>query len=136
MEMAKDLRQFADSVSGREQLAVRAYADALETLPRTLAENAGLDGVDVLIDLRAAHEKGRRSAGLNIKTGKAGDMMKLGVVEPLRVRAHTIKTATETAVMILRIDDVIAASGSLSGEGGEGMPPMPPGGMGGMPGMM
>lgn len=135
MEMAKALRTYADKVSGREQLAIRAYADALETLPRTLAENAGLDGVDVLIDLRAAHEKGRKSAGLNIKTGRAGDMMKLGVVEPLRVREQTIKTATETAVMILRIDDVIAASGSLSGEGGGGMPP-DMGGMGGMPGMM
>ncbi|NOZ76119.1 MAG: thermosome subunit [Euryarchaeota archaeon] len=116
MEIAKGVREFANSVSGREQLAVIEFAKALEVLPRTLAENAGLDPVDALIALRAAHEKGRVSAGINLKTGRVADMFKMGIVEPARVRRQTIKSATEVAVMILRIDDVIAAKGAMGEE--------------------
>jgi len=130
--VAKELRQYAEGFSGREQLAVNAFADALEIIPRSLAENGGLDPIDVLVSLRAEHDKKRTEMGVNVfKTGVA-DMMKQGVVEPMKIKTQAIKSATEAAEMILRIDDVISAS-KLGGKGG--MPPMPPGGMGGMGGM-
>jgi len=127
VELALRLRAYASTVGGREQLAIEAFADALEVIPKTLAENAGLDQIDSLVALRSAHEKGTKSAGLDMDSGKAVDMLKLGVVEPLRVKTQAINSAAEAAVMILRIDDVIA---SKSGPGGM------PGGAGGMPGGM
>jgi chaperonin GroEL (HSP60 family) len=123
MALARYLRGVAASMSGREQLAVEAYADALESIPRTIAENAGLDQIDALVALRAAHEAGCSTAGVDVRTGDAVDMGEAGVVEPLRVKTQALSSATEAAVMILRIDDVIAGSKSEMPEGG-------PGGMG------
>ncbi|PSQ28248.1 thermosome subunit [Halobacteriales archaeon QS_9_68_17] len=151
-ELALQLRQFADSVGGREQLAVEAFADALEINPRTLAENAGLDPIDSLVDLRSQHDGGATGAGLDAYTGDIIDMEGEGVVEPLRVKTQAIESATEAAVMILRIDDVIAAGdlsggqvdpddggddgpGGAGGPGGPGGPGGMGGGMGGMGGM-
>jgi thermosome len=135
VELSLRLREYAATVGGRAQLAIEAFASALEIIPRTLAENAGLDPIDILVDLRAAHEKGQKTAGLDVNTGKAGDMLAQGVVEPLRVKTQAISSAAEAAVMILRIDDVIASSKSAGpspeemaamggGMGGMGMPPM------------
>jgi thermosome len=132
IELSLRLREYAASVGGRAQLAIEAFASALEIIPRTLAENAGLDPIDMLVELRAAHEKGKKTFGLNVFEGKAEDMLKAGVVEPLRVKTQAIASAAEAAVMILRIDDVIAASRSAAPEG---MPPEGMGGMGGMGGM-
>lgn len=125
LEMANTLRKYAQTLPGREQLAVRIFADSLEEVAATLAENAGLDPVDLLTQLRANHEKGQTWAGINIQTGKAEDMAKLGVYEPLAVKKQIIKSANEAASMILKIDDVISTAKMKS-------PPMPPGG--GMPG--
>jgi len=127
VEVALRLNEYASTLSGREQLAVKAFAEALEVIPRTLAENAGLDPIDMLVELRAHHEKGTKTAGLNVYTGTVIDMWEAGVVEPLRVKTQAINSGTEAAVMILRIDDIIASSRA---------PPMPDGGMGGMPPMM
>ena len=131
IEVAKGLREYADTVGGREALAVDAFADAIEIIPRTLAENAGLDPIDILVQLRAAHEKkGGKEIGIDVISGKVTNTLKLGIVEPLRVKTQAIKSAGETAEMVLRIDDVIAA-GKL-----ERGPPGGPGvGMGGMPPM-
>ena len=126
VELALRLRASASTVGGREQLAIESFADAMEIIPKTLAENAGLDQIDALVALRSAHEKGMKGAGLDMDTGKAVEMLKLGVVEPLRVKTQAIKSATEVAVMILRIDDVIASKSGPGGMGGM------PGGMGGM----
>ena len=135
-ELALQLRDFADSVGGREQLAVEAFADALEVIPRTLAENAGLDPIDSLVDLRSRHDGGEFGAGLDAYTGDVIDMEAEGVVEPLRVKTQAIESATEAAVMILRIDDVIAAGDLKGGQTGDdddegGAPGGAPGGMGG-----
>lgn len=136
IEVSKGLRDYAKSVGGREQLAIEAFADAIEVIPRALAENAGLDPIDTLVDLRAKHEKTNgEKFGLNVYTGEVTDMVEEGVIEPLRVKTQAIDSASEVAVMILRIDDVIASSGGGKG-GPEGMPPEMMGGMGGMPGMM
>jgi chaperonin GroEL (HSP60 family) len=140
-ELALELRDFADSVGGREQLAVEAFAEALDVIPRTLAENAGLDPIDSLVDLRARHDGGEFGAGLDAYTGEVIDMEEEGVVEPLRVKTQAIESATEAAVMILRIDDVIAAGdlkGGGSDDGGDDDMPAggPGGGMGGMGGGM
>jgi len=132
IELSLRLREYAASVGGRAQLAIEAFATALEIIPRTLAENAGLDPIDMLVELRASHEKGKKTVGLNVFEGKAEDMLKAGVVEPLRVKTQAIASAAEAAIMILRIDDVIAASKTAAPEG---MPPGGPGGMGGMGGM-
>jgi thermosome len=124
VEVAKSLRSYAKSVGGREQLAIEAFADSLEAIPRALAENAGLDPIDVIVDLRAKHEKNGAKYGLNVLDGEATDMLSEGVIEPLRVKTQAISSAGEAAVMILRIDDVIAASKpeektpSTPGEGG------------------
>ena len=129
VELAKQLRQFADSLSGREQLAVQAFADSVEVIPITLAENAGIDPIDILTDLRSHHDKNEKWAGIDIFTGKVVDSWMAGVIEPLKIKTQAVSSASEVAVMILRIDDVIAGTGSK-----EGMPHMPPGGMGGMGG--
>src|SRR5512137_2801741 len=131
VELALRLRAYASTVGGREQLAIESFADAMEVIPKTLAENAGLDQIDSLVALRSAHEKGMKSAGLDMDTGKPVDMLKQGVVEPLRVKTQAIQSAAEAAVMILRIDDVIASkSGGAGGMPGR-MPGGMPGGMGG-----
>jgi thermosome len=140
VEVALRLQEYAATLEGREQLAVKAYAEALEVIPRTLAENAGLDPIDMLMELRSQHEKGVKTAGLDVYEGKVVDMWKNFVVEPLKVKTQMISAATESAVMILRIDDIIASTRTASPEEMGGMPPgmggMPPG-MGGMPpGMM
>jgi chaperonin GroEL (HSP60 family) len=116
--------------SGREQLAINAFADALEVIPRSLAESGGLDPIDTLVALRAAHEQKKVETGVNVMEGGIGDMIKLGVIEPLKVKTQAINSASDAAIMILRIDDVISASKLDKG----GMPQMPPGGMGGMGG--
>ena len=127
-ELALQLRQYASTIGGRIQLAVEAFATAMDVIPRALAENAGLDPIDMLVAIRAAHESGHRTFGLDVYAGKPVDMLKAGVVEPLRVKTQAITSATEAAVMILRIDDVISSSKSSAPQGG-----MPPGGMGQMP---
>ncbi|MEM5879574.1 MAG: thermosome subunit beta [Candidatus Aenigmatarchaeota archaeon] len=109
-EVAKRLRKFAEKFSGREQLAILAFADAMEVIPRALAENGGLDPIDTLVELRAAHEQGKVSYGINLYNGKVADAFEMGVIEPLKVKTQAIKSAAEAAEMILRIDDVIAAS--------------------------
>ncbi|WP_319508557.1 thermosome subunit alpha [uncultured Methanolobus sp.] len=134
VEVALRLQEYAATLSGREQLAVKAFAEALEVVPRTLAENAGLDPIDMLMELRAHHEKGVKTAGLNVYEGKVIDMWEAGVVEPLRVKTQAINAAAESAVMILRIDDIIASRQGGAGPSAEDMVPggMPPGMMGGM----
>ena len=136
VETAIQLRTYASTLGGREQLAVEIFADSLDIIPKTLAENAGLDQIDTLMKLRASHQKGNKFAGHDLDTGNViDDMAKVGVVEPTVVKVQAIKSSTEATCMILRIDDVIAAAKSA------GMPPgMPPGGgmppgMGGMGGM-
>ncbi|MGB9881194.1 MAG: thermosome subunit beta, partial [Methanomassiliicoccales archaeon] len=111
VELAMKLREYAATVSGREQIAIDAFAAALEVIPTALAENAGLDPIDILIELRKAHKSGEKHAGVNVFTGKITDMLKENVIEPLRVGRQAINSATDAAVMILRIDDVIAAKG-------------------------
>ncbi len=129
MEVAKAIRAYAGKISGREQLAISAFADAMEIIPKTLAENGGLDPIDVLISLRAEHEKGNVSCGIDLASGKAKDMLKLGVVEPLRVKRQAVTSAVEVASMVLRIDDIIAAKGALGKEEeAPKAPPTPPGG--------
>ena len=131
-EASARLRRWAEKLSGREQLAALAFAESLEVIPITLAENAGLDPIDIIVDLRARHEKGEKWYGVNAIEGKATDMAKLEVYEPLVVKEQIIKAASEAATMILRVDDVIAGGKSRAPAG----PPMPPGGgMGGMGGM-
>ena len=111
IELAKRLEDYAKSVGGKEQLAIEAFAKALQSIPRALAENAGLDPVTVVVDLMALHEKPEGLGyGINVFTGKPEDMFKLGVIEPASVKANAIKAATEAATLILRIDDIIAAS--------------------------
>lgn len=110
-ELALGLKEYAASVGGREQIAINAFANAIEVIPRTLAENAGLDPIDTLINLRKAHKSGKRYAGINVFTGKITDMKKEKVIEPIRVGNQAIQSATDAAIMILRIDDVIASKG-------------------------
>jgi len=127
IEVAKQLREYAETVGGREALAVNAFADALEIVPRTLAENAGLDPIDILVQLRAEHGKPNgKDMGLDVFSGKATNTLKLGIIEPLRVKTQAIKSASEAAEMILRIDDVIAAGKLEKGAGAEEMGGMPP----------
>jgi archaeal chaperonin len=128
-EIASKLRTFASKLPGREQLAVMKYADALEVIPLTLAENAGMSPLDTQVELRSKHDQGKTWAGVNARTGKVADMMS-EVIEPLAVKEEIIRAATEASCMILRVDDVLAA-------GKASAPPMPPGGggMGGMGGM-
>ena len=125
MEIALAIRDFGPSVGGREQIAIEAFADGMEVIPRTLAENAGLDPIDMLIALRKEHKKGSKHAGINVFTGEVADMKKENVIEPIRVGSQAISSATDAAVMVLRIDDVIAAKageggGKGAGKGGDG----------------
>jgi len=131
-EVSKGLKEYAKSFSGREQLAINAFANAMDIIPKTLAENAGLDPIDVLTEMKAEHQRGNKWAGIDVFSGKVVDAWEKGVIEPLQIKTQAINSAAEVAMMILRIDDVIACSGS-----GKGMPEMPPGmgGMGGMPPM-
>ena len=128
MEMANVIKKYAQTVQGREQLAIIIFAESLEAIATTLAENAGLDPVDILSELRTRHQKGETWAGIDVLAGKVEDMTKINVYEPLAVKKQIIKSANEAASMILKIDDVIASQKMKS-------PPMPPGGMGGMGGM-
>ena len=128
MEMARALKKYAESLPGREQLAVMSYSEALEAVPNTLSENAGLDPIDIISELRARHEKGEVWAGIEVLDGKVKNMEKAGVFEPLAVKKQIIKSATEASTMILKIDDIIAAGKARA-------PPMPPQGPPGMGGM-
>jgi len=119
--LSTELNEWAGGYDGREQLAMKQYAEALETNPLTIAENAGMDPIDTIIALRANQSSGKQTMGINAKEGKIGNMFSLDIVEPLAVKEQSIKSATEAACMILRIDDVIAVSG---GPGAGGMPPM------------
>ena len=123
-EIAKVIRPYATKVGGREQLAIEAFADAVEIVPRTLAENAGLEPIDILVALRSAHEKPKgHLTGVDVFTGKVLDMYDKGVIEPLRVKEQAVKSATESTSMILRIDDVIAATKPKAAGGGPGEMP-------------
>jgi len=123
--LAAELNEWSSSSEGREQLAIKQYAEAFESIPLTIAENAGMDPIDTIITLRANQSNGKQTVGINAKESKIGNMLSLDIVEPLVVKEQIIKSATEAACMILRIDDVIAVSGG-SGAGGPppGMPPM------------
>jgi chaperonin GroEL (HSP60 family) len=126
IEIAKELRKYATKVGGREQLAVEAFADAMEVIPRTLAENAGLQPIDILVELRSRHDSADgKNIGINVFTGKLQNSVEEGVIEPIVVKEQAIKSAAESAAMILRIDDVITAKSPKGGPGGPG---------GGMPG--
>jgi len=139
IETARLLRDFAEKLAGRERLAVVAFADALEVIPITLAENSGMDPIDAISEMQSAHAKGNKWVGVNGYTNKVEDLSKINVYEPMVVKAQAIKSATEAATLLLKIDDIIAVQkmsappGPPGGMGGMGgMPP----GMGGMPGMM
>ena len=122
-EIAKQVREYATTIGGREQLAIEAFAESMEIIPKTLAENAGLDKIDILVGLRAAHEKKRGyQMGVDVFNGKISNMKKAGVIEPLVVKQQAIKSATEASSMILRIDDVIAATKPKEGKGAGEMP--------------
>jgi thermosome len=121
-EIALKLREYASKVGGRQQLAIEKFANAMEEIPRALSENAGLDAIDILIKIRNEHAKGNKTAGINVFTGDVEDMEKVGVIEPIRVGKQAIEAATDAAVMILRIDDVIATKGSKGGAPPSGGP--------------
>ncbi|MFB6284637.1 MAG: thermosome subunit alpha [Halobacteria archaeon] len=123
VQVAKEVRDYADSVSGRQQLAVEAFADALEVIPRTLAENAGLDSIDSLVELRSEHDAGEEAAGLDVYSDQVKDMYDEGVIEPLGVKTQAFSSANEASKMILRIDDVISADVG-GGGGGADVPGM------------
>jgi len=125
IEVARLLKKYANQFSGREQLAIKAFAESLEVIPKTLAENAGIDPIDIMTELKAEHNKGSKFSGVNVFTGKPMDAFKKGVIEPLKIKTQAIKSASEVAVMILRIDDVIQGSSKPGG-----MPQMPQGGPG------
>ena len=126
IELARQLREYAESVGGREQLAINAFADSLEIIPRTLAESAGMDAIDTLVKLRAEHEKKNIDSGVMVLKAGVGDMWKAGVIEPLKVKTQAVKSASEASEMLLRIDDVIAGTKKgcvmLRGPPGGGMP--------------
>jgi len=126
-ELARLLREFAVKVGGREQLAVQCYAEAVESIPVTLAQNAGLDPIDIMVELRMKHqENANKWLGVSVRDGKVADMLNERVVEPLRVKEQAIKSSTEVACMILRIDDVVSSKGTkepVRGPPGGGLPP-------------
>ncbi|MBU3907364.1 MAG: TCP-1/cpn60 chaperonin family protein [Nanoarchaeota archaeon] len=126
IELARRLREYSQGLSGREQLAVEEFASALEYIPVTLAENAGMDPIDVLTELKARHDSGERNAGLNLFTNRIEDVLLAKIIEPLKIKTQAITSASEVAIMILRIDDVIASSGGKSSNRG-GMRGMPSG---------
>ena len=115
MALSKRLRDFAHSLSGREQLAVQEFASALEFIPTTLAENAGLDPIDILTELKSRHDSGENYAGINIFNNRIEDALHEGIIEPVKIKSQAISSATEVAIMILRIDDVLASRGSSGG---------------------
>lgn len=127
MELSMRLRKYAIEVGGREQLAITAFAEALEVIPRTLAESCGMDAIDTLVDLRTRHEKKNSTHGVDVFAGKVGDMAANGVIEPLKIKKQAIQSASEVTEMLLRIDDIIASRARPGGGGGGA-----PGGMGGM----
>lgn len=128
MELSKELMNYATEIGGREQLAIQAFAEALESIPKTLSENAGIDAIDTIVTLRNKHkDKDGKYAGVDVHSGKVGDMEKNGVLEPAKVKKQAIASATETARLILRIDDIISSKGKSAPQGPPGM-----GGMGGM----
>ncbi len=137
IEVARRLRRYAESLSGRERLAVSAFAEALEVVPTTLAENAGMDPIDAISDMQSRHEKGEMWIGIDPIKGEVSDMTSLDVYEPMQVKAQAVKSATEASTMLLKIDDIIAASKMKPPPGGPGGPGGMPGGMppGGMPPM-
>ncbi|WP_086976178.1 thermosome subunit beta [Archaeoglobus fulgidus] len=120
IEVALKIRDWAPTLGGREQLAAEAFASALEVIPRALAENSGLDPIDILVELRKAHEEGKTTYGVDVFSGEVACMKERGVLEPLKVKTQAITSATEVAIMILRIDDVIAAKGLEKEKGPEG----------------
>jgi len=127
IELSRRLKEFGQSLSGREQLAVDEFASALEFIPTTLAENAGLDPIDILTELKSRHDSGEKNVGLNLFNNKIENVLDARIIEPLKIKQQAISSATDVATMILRIDDVIASSGSGSGGAGGmpgGMPPM------------
>jgi thermosome len=132
--IATHIRNWSSSLEGREQLAVIKFAEALETIPISLATNAGMDPIDTMAELRAKQNKGMKWTGVNVRSTTVADMFKLNILEPVVIKEQIIKSATEAACMLLRIDDVIASSKSKGGPPGGGMPGGM-GGMGGMPGM-
>lgn len=123
IELAKGLRTYATSLSGREQLAVLSFADAVEGVPRTLAENAGLDPIDILTELKARHDAKEKWAGIDVNAGKVVDAWNAGIIEPLKIKTQAVQSASEVAELILRIDDVIAGGSQKMGPGPQGMPP-------------
>ena len=118
--LASNLKEWADSFDGRQQLAIKKFAESLEVIPQTIAENAGMDPIDTMVTLRARQNEGKKWSGINAKDQKVGDMFSLNILEPLAVKEQILKSATEAACMILRIDDVIAISGAPSGGGPPG----------------
>jgi len=127
MELSRYLQEYAVQIGGREQLAIQAFAESLESIPRALAENAGMDVIDTIVSLRNKHkEKGGVAVGVDVMAGKVTDLRASGIYEPAKVKRQAMASATETARLILRIDDIISARG-----GSRGAPPggMPPGGM-------
>jgi len=129
LELSRRLNQYADQLSGREQLAVRAFANALEIVPRTLAENAGMDPIDVLTELKSRHDSGEEEVGWDLFKKQPVNMWDLGVIEPLKIKTQAINSASDATTMLLRIDDVISA-GKLSKDAGMGPMPGGPAGMG------
>jgi len=121
IELAKQLREFSEGLSGREQLAVKAFADAMEVVPKTLAENAGLDPIDILVSMKAAHDKKQVWAGIDVFSGKVIDAWKEGIIEPLKIKTQAVSSASEVVTMILRIDDVIAGGRQPPMGGQQGM---------------
>ncbi|KXB03081.1 thermosome subunit, partial [candidate division MSBL1 archaeon SCGC-AAA261G05] len=132
IEVARRLREYSEAIGGREALAVNSFADAVESIARTLAENAGLDPIDTLVELRSKHEEEGENMGIDVFKGEVVDMFDRGVIEPTNVKIQAISSGDEAGEMILRIDDVIAATKEEEPEaGGPGAPgEMPPGGMG------
>ena len=128
IELSKRLKEFSQGLSGREQLAVEEFANALEFIPITLAENAGMDPIDVLTELKSKHDAGEKNAGLNLFTNKVEDVLKARIIEPYKIKSQAINSASDVAIMILRIDDVMASSGSKRGS----MNSLGPGGMAGL----
>ena len=131
---ATKLRSWAKTLEGREQLAAEKFADALESIPLTLAENAGMDPIDTITILRSKQQRGEKWTGINVLKGKISNMKSSDIIEPLAVKLQIVSASSEAACMILRIDDVIATQKSAGGPpGGEGGMPPGMGGMGGMP---
>ncbi len=133
MEIAMQLKNYAGTVGGREQLAIEAFAENLEAIPRALAETAGMDPIDTIVELRAKHKaKSGKYIGVDVYNAKLGDMKKARVIEPLSVKTQALTSGSEVAEMILRIDDIVAGGSKSKGAGAGGMPPAGMGGMGGM----